>query len=390
MRSPWGFGRHRLDVSEPPPSGLVAALHAAYAKLAECQATAGATDGGSQLALPGTAGRTLAQACEGYVAERKYRGTAGQWVVSSVELVRKEVGSMSLVECSTKGGADRLLRWRDEVRASGRGPHAMKDRLQAFALVWRWAAAAPRQWVTLMPVLPSWKVDETERIRAPAMKWVDESTFREVRKHIFDNDTARRSIWAELRRAGEPCDAAAVRAYIARRKLYLSFAFYTGMRREDLNAVDDSYLSVDFGCYWRWGRKTGAEVAAEAICAPFAQDIRAEVARLGRNFRAGELICGGPWWHGHRVLGTAAKAVGVSTFNLMDCRRSFVYHKAMAGVPEAKLVNLMGHADSKMIHAVYLCLQPRLQRDEAGAAWPAALSSVPGEGDGRVLRFPGR
>jgi hypothetical protein len=48
----------------------------------------------------------------------------------------------------------------------------------------------------------------------------------------------------------------------------------------------------------------------------------------------------------------------------------------------------MGHTDSKMIRSVYLLLQPRLQRDEAGAAWPKHLTAVPGTGDGRVLPFP--
>jgi hypothetical protein len=72
----------------------------------------------------------------------------------------------------------------------------------------------------------------------------------------------------------------------------------------------------------------------------------------------------------------------------MTCRRSFVYYKAMGGLEMDKLVNLMGHADSEMIRNVYLLLQPRLQRDEAGAVWPDDLTVLPGTGAARILDFP--
>lgn len=387
LRKPWGFGRYVLDAPDPP-HGLVLAVHAARDKLDALRADSAAA--GSQLSLPGTAGKTFEQAILAYVAEREYSGTSGEWLRNNAALLRKELGRESLGLFTTEAGASRLLAWRDDVRGRGIGARSMKDRLNVFRLVWRWCAAAPRLWVSLMPVLPSPKTHEKEVLHQPAVTWVDESTFRAVRGAIYASVYARLGLATELRRLGQPDDAAAVHDLIERRRLYLSNAFYTGMRRADLNGADDSYVSRDFDCYWRFGQKTGIEKAAEAIPAPFAADLLTEYKRLGRPWHKGELICGGPWFHATRVIATAARKLGVQTFDLMTCRRSFVYHKALAGVPEAKLVNLMGHTDSKMIRSVYLLLQPRLQRDEAGAAWPKSLTAVPGTGAGRILPFPGK
>lgn len=386
LRSPWRLGRRTVD-APPPPDGLVEAIHAARDLLESLRARDALT--GPQLSLP-VSGPTVDAACAAYVAEREYHGTSGKWLRANRDLLCRELKGVPLASLTTVGGALRLLSWRDEVRGRGIGPLAMKDRLCVFAQVWRWAALPPRQWVTLMPVLPSFKTSEDEVLRSPAITWIDESTFRAVRAGIYDNPYARPAIAAELGAAGMPSHDLAIRRYIARRRLYLSFAFYTGMRRLDLNAITDAHVSRDFGCYWRSGHKTGVEMAAESICPPFAADIETECRELGRPWRTGELICGGPWFHATRVIAVAARRLGVQRFGLMTCRRSFVYHKAMAGVPEPKLVNLLGHSDSKMVRAVYLLLQPRLQRDEAGAAWPRSLTTVPGTGDGRILSFPSR
>jgi integrase len=387
LRSPWKLGR-RIVNAPPPPGGLATAIHAARDLLDALRSETIVTS--PQLSLPGTLGRTVESVAEQYLAEREFRGTSGKWLRETAKVMCREIGREPLRIFQTADGAARLLAWRDEVRGRGVGPRAMKDRLNVFSLIWRWCADAPRQWVSLMPVLPSPKTSEKEVLHHPAMRWIDESTFRAVRAAIYDNVFARTSIAKELRNEGLPCDASDVRAYIARRQLYLSFAFYTGMRRFDLNAISDAYLSPDFDCYWRHGHKTGVEVAAESICEPFRRDIAAERSRLGRSWHQGELICGGPWFHATRVIATAARKLGLENFDLMTCRRSFVYHKALAGVPESKLINLLGHSDSRMIRGVYLLLQPRLQRDEAGAAWPRHLSVVPGTGGGRVLPLGSR
>jgi hypothetical protein len=378
LRTPWRLGRHLLRCA-PPPAGLGEAINGARDLLERLRRERGLTD--PQLALP--MGRTLAAVLPAFLKEKKWRSEGGKrWTVETCDLLTAELGSTALLDLTV----DALWAYRDRVRATV-GPKAMQSRLIVLAQLLTWSSEPPRKWVPFVPPMPSPKLGEDEVIRNALTKWVDHGTFRAARDRIYEHHVARSALARELRAAGLPDGADAVRDWIERRKLYLSFAFYTGMRRHDLDLVDDSCLSLDFDCYFRHGRKTGVAVAAESICKPFAQDLAAFRARLRRPFASGERICGGPWKNSCRVLWQAAKVAGVQAFNLMDCRRSFVYHKALARVPEGELVNLMGHKDSRMIHGVYLLLQPRLQRNEAGAAWPDDLVSVPGTGTARVLPF---
>jgi integrase len=360
---------------------LVEAIHASRDLLERLRAERAAT--GPQLSLP-IGGHVLERVIPEFLKERKWRSVGGErWTRETCDLLRKELGKLSLADLTV----DALWAYRDE-RRKVIGPNAMQSRLIVLAQILAWSSEPPRKWLPFVPPMPSPKVNPDERITTPSTKWIDHPSFRATRARIYEHQTARNGLAVELRQAGLPCDAAAVRDLVERRKLYLSFAFYTGMRRHDLDEIDDSYLSIDFDCYFRHGRKTGVDVAAEAIPKPFKADVLAELRRLGRPFRSGERIAGGPWKNSCRVLETAARNAEVSKFNLRDCRRSFVYYKAMGGVEESKLVNLLGHADSEMIHNVYLLLQPRLQRDEAGAAWFEDVTVLPGTGDARILTFP--
>jgi len=380
LRTPWGLGR-RVVNAPPPPSGLIEAIHAARDLLESLRTARGLTD--AQLPLPGTRGRTVRETVDGYLKGKKWRSAGGKrWTCETCDLLCDELGHRDLIDLTV----DFLWAYRDEVRARV-GAKTMQSRLIVLAQVLQWAADPARKWLPYVPPMPSPKLSEDETIGHALTKWIDEGSFRAARARIYEHQTARNMLAHELRVAGLPCDAAAVLDVIARRKFYLSFGFYTGMRRHDLDEVDDSYLSPDFDCYFRHGRKTGIAIAAESICPPFQADIAAEIQRLGRPFRAGELIAGGKWKNSCRVLETACRNAGVEKFNLMDCRRSFTHYKALAGVTENELVNLMGHKDSKMIRSVYLQLQPRLMRNKAGAAWPKSLSAVPGTGTARVLQF---
>jgi integrase len=361
----------------------VPAIHAAHAKLNEIRHKFGSP----QFCLPGMAeGPTVADAFPLWLKEKRWRKTGGEeWTRETVALVVKELGPRTLVSLDV----DALAAYRDEGRKRF-GPQSMSNRLIVLGQLLRWSAESPRKWIPFVPPMPSPKVNPDEKMVQALTKWVDEATFRAARDQLYAHQTARNGLLVELREKGLPCDAAAVRDLVERRKLYLSFAFYTGMRKHDLDELTDADVSLDMGCYWRSGRKTGVERAPEAIPRPLMRDLLTERQRLDRPYCEGELVCGGFWKNAPRVMGTAAKRAEVERHNLMDCRRSFVYHKALAGVPEAKLVELMGHVDSTMIRAIYLQLAPRVLRDEAGAAWPEALTALPGTGSARIVAFPGR
>ena len=295
------------------------------------------------------------------------------------------------------GGVDLLLRYRDGLREGTEakppiGPKAMKARLCVLRQILRWCTESPRRWLSYVPVFPSPKRrDNPDEVIARALtKWIDEASFRACRDCLYKGRSGKGGLARELRNRGVTSSdvaAAAVWDLICKRKLYLSFAMYTGMRAHDLDELDDACVSREFDVYWRHGRKTGIEVAAEEIPRPLLADIEFEIRRIGRPWRHGEKICGGPWKYAYRAIAVACRDAGVDRFNRMDLRRSFVYHKALAGVEMNHLINLMGHVDSAMIRQVYLQLQPRLQRDKAGAAWPEMLTHKPGTGDARILRF---
>jgi hypothetical protein len=386
LRTPWQLGRHVIH-AEPPPAGLVEAIHLSRDLLERLRVERGLTD--SQLVLPGTAGRTLATVIDEYLRVKKWKSCGGErWTRETCRLLKKEaLGSLELSVFASPSATTVLWAYRDDLRER-LGPRAMASRLVVLGQVLKWSSEPPRLWIPYVPTLPSPKINPDEKMCNPCMTWVDHQSFRATRVRLYEHRTARCGLAVALRIAKLPCDAAAVRNLVEQRRFYLSFGFYTGMRRHDLDEIDDSYLSPEFNTYFRYGRKTGVKVAAEAICKPFKADIEAELRRLGRPWFKGERIAGGPWKNSCRVIATAAANAGVDAFDLMTCRRSFVYYKAMGGLEMDKLVNLMGHADSEMIRNVYLLLQPRLQRDEAGAVWPDDLTVLPGTGAARILDFP--
>jgi integrase len=164
----------------------------------------------------------------------------------------------------------------------------------------------------------------------------------------------------------------------------VSFALYTGMRRKDLDALDDSSVSPDLGWYRLCSRKTG-DVAGtwQRMPEPLRDDCEAELRRLGRPWRQGEPICGGPWPRVAKVLRQACLDAGVSRVNLMDLRRSYAYLKASAGVPQDTLRRKMGHADSRMLDHVYRQFPTGSECEEH--AWPEMRTRAPGTGSARIV-----
>jgi hypothetical protein len=389
LRTPWNLGRRTLSDAPRDRLALPDAIHAAYAMLDRLRCERGSD---AQLALPIASGRTVAELLDAYRDGRAYRRSRA-WQVNTLAVIKHELGSLMLSDLMPPGGNAILESWKKGVRARGLpgvpgrsvGARSMLDRVQLLRMALRWGAHPDRAWVPCLPIFPDPRIDEAETIHRALTAWVDESTFRVVRDSIFMDAQGARGLVSHWRAAGAPWPGCTVEDYVARRRLYLSWALYTGMRRIDLDALTDKSASLTFGVYWPTGHKTGHEGNPEELPAPLRADMEFERGRLGRDWRPGELVAGGPWRHAARVLRTACDLVGVPCFDLMTLRRSFAYHKAMQGVPEEQTRRLMCHKDSRMLRNVYLQVPSVSVQDGAGSAWPEMRTRAAGTGSARIL-----
>lgn len=371
-----GHGRYWLS-APPVPAGEIAAVHEAYALLGRLQIEAR----GRAPELPGIDGRPLfSLACDEYLSRKTWRSRGGErWAREIVTRLRADWGATALAEWTPPAGDDLFadLIARARVGSNGRppiGPKRAEDLIVVALQILR--VAVRRRLLAAVPLRPSPKLRPEEEIRNPQSRWIDEATVRLVRAALFSEPQGRHCL-------GEDPEGT-----IARRKLFVSFALYTGMRRNDLERLRGEHVSADLGFFQRYARKTRSRVLWEPIVAPLAADIQAELRRLGRPFLPDELIAGGPWKNVARVLSATAARIERPAFNLRDLRRSFVYHKALAGVGEDALIRAMGHADSRMIRAVYLQVPPRCQRDKVAHAWPTADDvRRPSTSPAQVLEF---
>jgi hypothetical protein len=250
------------------------------------------------------------------------------------------------------------------------------------------ANASSRGLLPALPLKPKPAVTG-ETLRSPDSPWYTEADFRALRDGLFAGSEQELSAW--LARAG----AGSVIDYVARRRLYLSFAFYTGMHVADLDALSDDHVSPDFGSYTRTNTKSARSVGLATFDCPEGlwDDIRAEVARLGRPWRVGELICGGPWPNGSRVLQSTAKRLGLPLpVNFRSVfRRSTAYEYAVRGWSEREVADILGHVDERMVREVYRRVPLRL-RSPVKIPWnrestARLLGGQPWTGRAKLLSF---
>lgn len=384
LREPWKLGRHVIH-GEPPPAGKIPALHAAYAMLARLQA---ARPPQAQCELPGTAGRTVGQLLEEYTAQRKYRSLGNRKSVEATAArIRRELGHVPLVALTRAV----LAEWRDTVRAGyvrtypggaavavNVGCKAMRERVSVLRRALK--LAVEQGYLASVPPLPDPKLGDDEQFFCPGVAWVDEATFLAVRDSIYLGPMGTSALEGHWRKGGLPWPGCTLEDYIARRRLYLSFALYTGLRRHDLDLLSDLSVAPAFGVYYRTSHKTHlVRGVPERMPPPLAEHIQRELDRRKLlAFPPGDLICGGPWHRVTRVLAVACRHVGVPPFDLRVLRRSFAYHKAADGVAKDKLKDLMSHSTSAMLDHVYAQIPDAGTRDDAGARWPELRTRAAG------------
>lgn len=295
-----------------------------------------------------------------WLARKVWRTEGGErWTREVAAQLARDLGGWPLEQFEGTAGADRLLEWRNQIRRGELGRPAVgakraEDYLTVLGQVL--ASALERGELERAPKLPDPRLYTGEVIRPVRYRWITEDQFRELRAEIYSSP---QGIWY----------AGGVDA-VARRRLYITFAFYTGMRKRDLDELVAAHVSPELGLYLRKSTKTGREPRWCRMPRPLLEDVRAELARLGRPWRAGERICGGRWKNVARVLGEARRRLGLADrVNLRVLRRSFARQKCLALVDERHLVDLLGHVDSKMVRQVYV-ETPRPIMDAAGEAWP--------------------
>lgn len=369
-----GFGlgqRYRL-AGAGGPDAAVEATNAAWVLLRrlERERDLGANPTNSQQTLPGTApggglsGDCLFRfACDEWAPRQQWDTVGGaRWGEGYLKLVRRELGHLRIAQFEPPTGDDLLLSYARNLKEKGFAPATRRNRISIAARVL--AYCKHRGWLERVPLTPK-AAERGERPAVIDFTVYTEAMFRTLRAAVFAN--------ANVGAFNRICRTDEERVdYIARRRLYLSFAFYTGMHTEDLDRLTAEAVAVDFASYTRTNTKSARYIAPENFDMPegLLADCNAEQTRLGREWRPGEKICGGRWGsQGPIACGVATKRLELPPFNFRTtARRSCIWHYALLGWNERDMSEILGHVDQKMIRTVYLRVPTRM-RSPAKVPW---------------------
>lgn len=359
----WGFGQ-RCVLGTNPQAPLVDAVYDAFALLIGLQDEA-RRKGRAQQELFEARSRTVADAAKEFGAEKVCRAAGGrEWFEKELRLVVRDLGKTLVSNWQPPEGTRLLRVFRDRCRADreanglGLSAKTTKSRLAILkALLQR---EVHEGHLRTLPGFPSALIRDGEAFYQPKFLWIDEPTFRQLRARIYSDPTTFGGLRASLAKQREGTRSvtdADLLDYVARRRLYLSFGFYTGLRTADLDALTESWAYPHDCKYRRHSEKTVAYTRDDwpEMPEPLQRDCLDELARLGRPWRSGELIAGGPWSTAARVASQAGRDVGLSIHvDMRVLRRSFVRQLRLLGYERDDVRVLMGHrADSRLVDQVY-------------------------------------
>jgi hypothetical protein len=340
-----GLGRRFLKTPGRPELEP-AAIHEAYGLFHRERAERGARALAENLLEGPTVGQVAAELLD----TRDYDRRGGErYVRGYVAQVVKRWGGTAVNQFEPPNGTQLLRAWRNELAELGLSPKTRRNYLNVMDQILR--HAADRSHLRSIPVKPRPTLTE-ETLTSPDAPWYSETDFRALRAGLYQGSEDAIAGWLKRQRLEET-----VAGFIARRQLYLSFAFYTGMHVYDLDRLAAEHVSPDFGSYWRQNHKSAAVIPGAAFDCPeqLWLDIQAETARLGRPWHAGELVAGGRWNEGSRILRRTAERCGLPReVNFRSVlRRSTVYELAIRGWSERECADVLGHVDEHMIRTVY-------------------------------------
>jgi integrase len=302
-------------------------------------------------------GQTLADAISLYVDSRDYDTDEGERYARGIcGRIGRDLGHMELAAFEGLPGDLIVLRWVETLRGH-LGGHTVRNYLKQLFAVLKWAVES-----RLLPALPR----EPRRLQAekgpvyvPTYEhWVEED-FRRLRGHFADEALragsfgshygSDRSVWEDV---------------VAKRKLYLSLAYYTGMHTYDLNRVPAEWLSWEVGRYRRENHKSAACIRPASFTMPeqLQSDCSEEARRcerLGKPWHDKDLVAGGPWGSACEVLERARlrlwpEEIGRPPhFDFRVTRKSCAWEYCLRGWSAEQIAELLGHVDRKMVDTVY-------------------------------------
>lgn len=311
-------------------------------------------------------------AIDRWEAQKVYVTEGGaEWGKKYAKVVRRELADYKLAEFAPPMGTARMAGYADELKRRGLSGRTLRNRLSIVDQVCRFAVE--RGWLESAPLRPRLPAKA-----APVFRWITEAMFRRLRLAVFPPGTPTTIANPEL---------------VARRRVYLSWLFYTGVHTADADALNADQLFLDGQAYIRHNSKSARCVDDEQFEMPerLYLDLRELEDFLGRPFFPAEQIGGGAWPHVARVMGAAAKRL---TFphgaNPQVLRRSFAREMYLRGYSVREVADRMGHADERMLHEIYV-RTPR-PAGHPKTRWAASPEPTPtgkvDSGMARVLKLP--
>lgn len=362
LRHPWKLGQHTLKTPGVPEL-LPDAIWEAKERFDRLRAAA---DARSAQALLPIGGPTIRDVLKSRIDEREFSTEGGEsWGGDCNKRILERWGSVPIAHFRGLQGYHHGRAWRDEMAAEPLSPRTRRNYLNELWGLLRYAVERECGWLDDVPRRPD-PCLKGETLDQGSENWptYTEAEFRRLRAGLFETHDHPGGLCHKIP------DRAARLDYIERRRLYLSFAFYSGMREADLDALDDRSVAPDVGAYFRTGQKTRAKVAAFDMPEALALDVQAEVRRLGRPFRKGEAICGGPWRRASQTMQDTARRLQLPLpINIRSVtRRSCAEQYLMRGWTYQEVAHVLGQQSTAMLERVYMRIPPRF-RSPVKVAW---------------------
>ncbi len=328
-----GFGqRYKLGPESLPRED---AVHAAYALLEQLDGRRLAESADTRDLFGEIRPELFASALDAWQRAKRYDTDGGkEWGDKYARLLRRELGDYRLSEFAPPVGSARLAAYVDELRRRELSGRTIRNRVFIARQVMIFAVE--RGWLPAAPSLP-----RMPPRAAPVFRWLTEAMFRALRGAIFPPGTP---------------PAVATPEVIARRRVYLSWLFYTGVHTADADAFNADQLFLEGRQYIRHNAKAAGGVDDEQfeMPEPLYCDLAGLQQAIGRPFFPGEAVAGGPWSHVARVMGAAAVRLGFPHgANPRILRRSYAREMVLRGYTVREIADRMGHTDERMLNEIY-------------------------------------